>query len=335
MRVFSNNSSSLIASGIIAGDGQVTLSSGEGALFPSPTGTDYCVCTLEDVAGNLEIVHMTARSGDICTITRAREGTTARAFASGSRFELRVTKGVLDSLLQKDGDSITGPITLTGGGYLSGGRYQNGEIVNSPIRGASADTSNQLVVPSGGLPPTIAGNVIYHAGNLTRSVVGGILFPTGVVVMWNGTPATVPTGWALCDGTNGTPNLRDRFIVGAGSTYALGAVGGATTASTGSSGTHDHVVQGTSLTIAQMPTHSHRLIGLRNPIGASGSYTIWTVGTDGPGSYYAADDNSGNKMVENTGSGDPHTHSISGDGSHSHTVSTLPPYHGLYFIMKL
>lgn len=51
--------------------------------------------------------------------------------------------------------------------------------------------------------------------------------PTGVIVEWYGSIASIPAGFVLCDGTNGTPDLRDRFVVGAGSTYAVDAVGGA------------------------------------------------------------------------------------------------------------
>ena len=47
--------------------------------------------------------------------------------------------------------------------------------------------------------------------------------PKGGIIMWSGATTAIPQGWALCDGTNGTPNLRDRFIVGAGSTYAVAA----------------------------------------------------------------------------------------------------------------
>ena len=50
--------------------------------------------------------------------------------------------------------------------------------------------------------------------------------PVGGIIMWSGATNNIPSGWALCDGQNGTPNLQDRFIVGAGSTYAVDATGG-------------------------------------------------------------------------------------------------------------
>ena len=66
--------------------------------------------------------------------------------------------------------------------------------------------------------------------------------PQGVIVMWSGSITNIPSGWALCDGTNGTPDLRNRFIVGAGDEYNMGAVGGS---------------KEVALTIAQMPNHNH------------------------------------------------------------------------------
>jgi microcystin-dependent protein len=71
-------------------------------------------------------------------------------------------------------------------------------------------------------------------------------FPTGGIVMWSGTPVNVPSGWTLCDGTNGTPDLRNRFIVGAGSNYSAGATGGS---------------ESVSLSESQMPAHSHSIFG--------------------------------------------------------------------------
>jgi len=53
--------------------------------------------------------------------------------------------------------------------------------------------------------------------------------PTGIITLWHGSVVSIPPGWYLCDGTNGTPDLRDRFLVGAGSSYAVGATGGAST----------------------------------------------------------------------------------------------------------
>ncbi|AYD48191.1 hypothetical protein [Arachidicoccus soli] len=60
--------------------------------------------------------------------------------------------------------------------------------------------------------------------NLKQELAGQV--PPGIISMWSGTIANIPAGWAICDGTEGTPNLTDKFIVGAGLNYAIGDQGG-------------------------------------------------------------------------------------------------------------
>lgn len=102
------------------------------------------------------------------------------------------------------------------------------------------------------------------------SKAGGI--PSGAIVMWSGAANAIPTGWALCNGQNNTPDLRDRFIVGAGSTYAVGATGGSDTV---------------TLTVAQMPSHNHSSpLGVARGSGnMSGSYGSFNVGENVATSY--------------------------------------------------
>jgi len=62
-------------------------------------------------------------------------------------------------------------------------------------------------------------------------------------MLWSGSVATIPGGWALCDGANGTPNLKNRFVVGAGDTYAVGNTGGAINhVHTGETDNHWHFI---------------------------------------------------------------------------------------------
>jgi hypothetical protein len=63
--------------------------------------------------------------------------------------------------------------------------------------------------------------------NLRKSGVEVVGVPIGGIILWSGEVVDIPAGFQLCDGTNGTPNLQDRFVLGAGSTYAVGATGGA------------------------------------------------------------------------------------------------------------
>lgn len=87
--------------------------------------------------------------------------------------------------------------------------------------------------------------------------------PAGVILLWSGSIASIPTGWLLCDGTSGTPNLRDRFVVGAGTTYAVGATGGATTASLVEANlpSHTHTISGSGTTGTESVGHTHTFSG--------------------------------------------------------------------------
>ena len=110
----SNNAVTTLASAVVStSTTSLVLASGSGSLFPS---SGYFPVTLLDSSGNLEIVKCVSRSGDVLTVTRAQEGTTARTFASGSRVSLNVTAAVLNELAPLDGTGTSGtwPISISG-----------------------------------------------------------------------------------------------------------------------------------------------------------------------------------------------------------------------------
>jgi microcystin-dependent protein len=185
---------------------------------------------------------------------------------------------------------------------------------------------------------------IYNTLGDGSNLLGGYI-PVGGIIMWSGSIISIPSGWALCNGSNGTPNLQDRFIVGAGSGYSVGATGGA-----------DSV----TLTVNEMPAHSHT-----GSTSGAGSHSH-TGSTNGAGAHshsttfpYAYDLGStgraggGANSVQNwsvsqsiNGVGD-HAHSFttSGVGDHTHSVTVgntgggqahenRPPYYALAFIMR-
>ena len=80
----------------------------------------------------------------------------------------------------------------------------------------------------------------------------GTTIPTGMINLWYGDIGSVPSGWYLCDGANGTPDLRDKFVVGAGSTYSVAATGG-----TKDSVTVAHTHTATSTSTVTDPGHFH------------------------------------------------------------------------------
>lgn len=102
-QLFSNNAQAALASGITAGATSITLGTGEGAQFTSPTGGDYELITVYDgvdiaSSSNIEIMQVTARSSDTLTVVREQEGTTGFAFSAGAGVEACNTAGTLDGL---------------------------------------------------------------------------------------------------------------------------------------------------------------------------------------------------------------------------------------------
>lgn len=167
--------------------------------------------------------------------------------------------------------------------------------------------------------------------------------PTGVIMMWSGAVVDIPAGYGLCDGTNGTPNLVGRFIVGVNASetnYKIGEVGGV------ADNNHEHTVtvNGHTLKWDEIPPHKHSGAGEgnggRNRFGIDPRYPRgqwgWEYG-DNDSYYWLTSDaifhpsNSGTYI---SGEGNNKAH------SHSTTVGTTqldnrPPYYALAYIMKL
>ena len=300
-QLFSNNASSTLAVSIDAADTTIQVQSGYGALFPSPTGGDWFLITLEDNNANTEVVKCTSRSGDLLTVTRAQEGTSAQSFTNTvTRVELRNTKGTLERMLQRSGDTLGGDLDL--GGY---------ELTNGSL---GAD----VVVPQASI------------------------WEVGMIMLWSGSIASIPSGWALCNGANGTPDLRDRFVVGAGSTYAVDDTGGAATdaITTASGGAHDHggATGSHTLTTSEIPSHTHTVLASTHSGDDNDPLSMASRGFAGGGQAGTASlttNGSGTSLVSGGGSGGGHDHTIASEAAHTHTatVDTIPPYYALAYIM--
>lgn len=344
--IFSNNSSSTAASPVAPSDTTIVVQPGQGTLFAHPSAGQIIAVTLEDVSGNIEVTYCNGITGDTLTVIRAQEGTTALAFASGSRVEARVTEGMLAALLQKTGgDTLSGTTILNGVlDMQSGGSIRNGELSGVPVRGSPGETDNQFLVPAGGAAPTIGGSVVVTHANMVAQVPSGFaLAQTNMVVMWAGSSGSVPAGWHLCDGTSGTPDLRDRFIVGAGVTYTLGQTGGSAATNTGSTDPSGSLaIGGHVLTLAEIPSHTHDFmvsdaVGYANSANPPFTIPMWSSSsapsyhTNIPAGFSGG---AGSQINKSAGGGASHTHSLSGTLAHVHTY-TLPPYYALFYIMKL
>jgi len=151
------------------------------------------------------------------------------------------------------------------------------------------------------------------------------LLPSGVITMWSGSIVSIPTGWLLCNGSSGTPDLRDRFIVGAGSTYAPAATGGSANAVVVSH-THTESNPGNFITGS-----------VNVDIAASAGVFVSPSGvfsTSSPdGNFAAASGPSGFRDRTLSITAGSHTHTINSTGV-SDTNANLPPYYALAYIMK-
>ncbi len=165
------------------------------------------------------------------------------------------------------------------------------------------------------------------------------LMPLGAIIMWGGLYSNIPTGFSICDGTGGTPNLQDRFICATTGTENPGATGGAhaITLVTGNLPSHNH--SGSSVAVGNhghttdsQGLHAHVI---RSSLFATG-VTKSGARIDG-GSEWA-----GGNPIKNSGY---HTHTVNGAGGHSHTVTVgftgsgtafdnRPLYYELCFIQK-
>lgn len=143
--------------------------------------------------------------------------------------------------------------------------------------------------------------------------------PSGAIMMWSGSIATIPSGWLLCNGSSGTPDLRDRFIVGAGSTYAVAATGGSPDAIIVS---HSH--SASSASTVTDPGHAHYSYTSGAPNGGgAGNCLSYFQGAGGPVPTQPA----------GTGISVATTTSVTSAGT-SGTNANLPPYYALAYIMK-
>lgn len=139
-------------------------------------------------------------------------------------------------------------------------------------------------------------------------------FPSGGIIMWSGSVGDIPGGWGLCDGTKGTPDLRNKFVVGAGSTYGVGATGGS----------KDAVIV----------EHSHE--GRADSAGGHTHDVSFNAAKEGTGTNPAGFKHVVDAFTRRTSSAGMHSHGLSINRvGESGVDKNLPPYFALAYIMKI
>lgn len=204
----------------------------------------------------------------------------------------------------------------------------NGTIPNTNpiILDAAGRTPNEIWMQTGYsykfVIQTSAGVTLQTLDNLypilQTSAASVSSFIAGMIIIWSGSLGSIPIGWVLCNGTNGTPDLRDRFVVAAGSTYAVGATGGSNDAIVVS---HTH----TATSVVTDPGHTHA------PTTAGNSFLTTPSGGFQIGSGVVGRSNDATTASSTTSITVATTNTTSGT---SGTNANLPPYYALAYIMK-
>ena len=192
------------------------------------------------------------------------------------------------------GDGWTSTGTITAAGTLA--------VTGSLTLDGATGTSGQVLVSSGS----------------SATPTWGDAFVTGMIMLWSGSTGSIPSGWALCNGSSGTPDLRDKFVVGAGNTYAVDATGGSAdatlpshthTGTTNTGGSHNHTI----------PHYLVQAVAGTGDIDRDNEYQQWKALSG---------------QVTSTHSGHTHSFTTNSSGT-SATNANLPPYYALAYIMKL
>jgi microcystin-dependent protein len=241
---------------------------------------------------------------------------------NGRRPVLNLTESVKDDparLLHLDTGADGGLAVTDPAG--SGIRLGSGNVEAT----SGGATANLELRPKGDGAVQIAGPLTVQ-GTLKvqgpRGLETGFPVPAGTIVMWSGSSNSIPTGWALCDGNNRTPDLRNRFLVGAGGAYNVGKTGGAAQV---------------TLTEAQMPSHKHTANA--DPAGEH-SHTIMfpkdNLDHSGGASESNFQKNKNEKLPYPTEPAGTHGHTVTVDrAGEDQAHENRPPYYALCFIMKL
>jgi hypothetical protein len=227
-----------------------------------------------------------------------------------------------------DAVSINNPINYmaTVGNIIAGGNI----VAASGNISANVNTGAMVVVGGLGVTGNINvgsgtgnaivanGNVVINGALIVGGGAGGGLIPPGGIIMWSGLEVNIPVGWYLCNGTNSTPDLRNRFVIGAGtgSSYTIGDTGGSANAVVVS---HSHTTTVTD------PGHVHQMTRVLTDINVDATFdAVSTRATTDDAAY--TDRNTDSKTTGIT--------VAVNDAGSSATNANLPPYYALCYIMK-
>lgn len=347
----------------IAGQISNALTAGTVYINAQPNITSVGTLSSVSVSGNANVGNIRATNGIFTTVNATTIGNTGASIIGNGAGLTSVPAANLSGQVNLT-SQVSGALPITSGGT---GQTTATNALNALLPSQAGKSGNMLST-NGVNPVWVAGATEAWVKNLINTIE-----PLGTIKAWGGSLANIPTGWALCNGQNGTLNLTDRFIVASGGgTFSQNSTGGHTagstttpiTGSTGVAGQHAHgfSTAGSFLTIDQIPGHSHVFRNIRYSEWIDGQTTEWIdpvygyQNLIGVGSSRGADIDNGVFWIDSgtfptggagsewyrnfngTTGANPHYHGINIDGTHSHTVTgtaTVPGYYALAFIQKI
>ena len=238
-----------------------------------------------------------------------------------------------------------------GSGTLNSARFPSSISANTSGNAATATKLATARTISGASFDGTA-NITLNNANITNGagyVTSAGAVPSGVIVLWSGAQNAIPSGWYLCDGNNGTPDLRSRFVIGAGSggLYSVGDTGGSRDATLVS---HSHTINNHTHPFSGSNSHRHGYAfgtAQGTPIGNNYNSSGITNVTDRGGiteqqqsgspqypNHHGYTAETGQTTISISGdTGNPSNTGTNSQGS-SATNANLPPYYALCYIMK-
>lgn len=167
---FTNNATTSLAASLTNVATSLTVSTGQGALFPVLGAGEYFWCTLTNVGGIVEIIKVTARATDTFTIVRAQDNTSALAWNTGDRVELRIVAAVLDSMPQSQQIQEQSLIAFTTAGTSTAYTLTPTPAITAYITGQCFDITFNATC---GAAPTLAISGVATPPNLVRELADG------------------------------------------------------------------------------------------------------------------------------------------------------------------
>ena len=262
--------------------------------------------------GDLSVDEITARNARFTGIT-----TTSGDFYALGRFrDVNSNAGSAGQILSSTGNGVD---------WIDADTTSVGNAINVGVNLDSTD-ADQFVsffgANSGNNPNRVDNDFTYNpstntlkVGNIVDSSGNASAFVTGMIILWYGDTSNIPGGWVLCNGSNSTPDLRDRFVIGAGNNFNSGNTGGNNSI---------------TLSEANLPSHRHYVVsnsfGGQNRTNSNVSANNQVAKGTGAGNLYES-----YNLASTGGSASAGRSSSVGSGT---AIDNKPLYHALCYIMK-